>query len=154
MASTFLTGYQPAAYQNSSSGSAEVPLTGGNLADHPIILGEAAWPIASGSSGVQVTEVVTRSFCGVYPNSFTSTVVGLQDLDDVVNAQDGGPVTGGVAWALALDGGAAGSGRVVIGADAGFLGNDDSTWPGRGEFQNGDNAQYALNSLAWLGQLS
>ncbi len=70
------------------------------------------------------------------------------------NFQDRTPVTPGVVWAASLEqADVTGNGRVVIGADAGWLGNTDSDWPGPGQFQNGDNPQYALNTLAWLGRL-
>ncbi len=165
VSTTFLTSYQAAAYQG--PGPTEIPLEGTNLTCHPIILGNPGWPLAHGKKTSAVGSVVTRSFCGVYQNDFTSTIAGLQGLDNVINYQYTRkikirgkedeirpPVSIGVVWAVSLEGfDVTGNGRVVIGADAGWLGNTYSTKPGPGEFQNGDNPQYALNTLAWLGRL-
>lgn len=151
VSSTYWTAYEAAAYSKTSRPT-EVPLTGDNLADHPTIVGNDGWPLAPDSTSVTVTEVVTRSFCGVYPNAFSDPVCNLENLDGVVNTQNNTPVTPGVVWAVALNNSSlTGSGRVIVCADSGWLGNTDSTRPGPGEFQNGDNPQYALNTITWLG---
>lgn len=151
VSSTYWTAYEAAAYSKTSKPT-QVPLTGDNLASHPTIVGNEDWPLAPNSDSVTVSEVVTRSFCGVYPNAFSDPVCNLENLSGVVNTQNDQPVTSGVVWAIALDNSdLTGSGRVIVCADSGWLGNTDSTHPGPGEFQNGDNPQYALNTLTWLG---
>ncbi|MDG1331733.1 MAG: hypothetical protein P8P74_05345 [Crocinitomicaceae bacterium] len=153
--STYWSAYEAAAYSKSSSAeNSAVTLSDSNLSDHPTITGESNWPITEGFRSQLVESIVTRSFCAVYPNSFSETVASLRGLGNVENIQNGEPVTDGVVWNIALSEVApVGRGRVVIGGDAGWLGDTTSTVPGPGEFQNGGNPQYALNSLSWLGQL-
>lgn len=151
VSSTYWSAYEATAYQSKISGSTPVNLSGTNLAAHPTIVGQAGWPLAIGSSSVSVSQVVTRSFCGVYANAFSDPVCNLENLN-VINAQNGDSVTQGVGWAIAMKNSSlTNKGRVVVGADSGWLGDTDSRIPGPGEFQNGDNAQYALNTLSWLG---
>ena len=154
VASTFFTSYEATAYMSRIRG-APVSLTGSNLTDHPIIRGQPNWPLVQGRISAMVETVVTRSFCGVYPNDFSHSIALLRDLDNVENCQTGKPVTSDVVWALSLEGDqVTGNGRVVVCADSGWLGNTESTWPGAGMFQMGDNPQFALNTLSWLGKFS
>jgi hypothetical protein len=150
IASTFFASFEASAYMATTSRT-PVPLTGSNLTDHPIVHGQPEWPLVEGGSSAVIETVVTRSFCGVYPNDFSRSIVLMQNLDNVVNGQTGHPVSAGVEWALSLEGDrVTGDGRVVICADSGWLGNTESTWPGAGTFQLGDNPQFALNTLSWL----
>ncbi len=154
VASTFFTSYEATAYMSTTPG-APVSLTGSNLTDHPIIRGRPDWPLAQEHDSSLVETVVTRSFCGVYPNDFSHSIVLMENLDDVVNCQTRKPVTAGVVWALSLEGEqVTGKGRVVVCADSGWLGNTESTWPGPGMFQMGDNPQFTLNTLSWLGMVA
>ena len=156
IASTFFTSFEAAAYQipNPQHLPTGIPvnLTGSNLGDHPIINGQSGWPIATNSSSVVVSEVVTRSFCGIYPNDFGSTVCGLSGLSTVLNLQNNSAITDGVLWAMAVEGqNVTGSGRVLVMGDSGWLASVNSGSPGPGEYENGDNEQFSLNCLAWLG---
>lgn len=154
ISSTFFTGYQPAAY-SATSANTPVPLEGDNLGAHEIITGNSNWPLYNDNKTSAIKKVVTRSFCGIYPNAFFDKISGLDGLSNVENTQDKLPVTKGVLWALASkEGKLTGYGRVVIGADSGFIANIDSVFPGPGEFSNGDNPQFCLNTLAWLARLS
>lgn len=153
VASTFFTSLEAAAYSIPDTSDA-VPLSGSNLmTDHPIISGEPGWPIYNPGGDSRISTVVTRSFCGVYPNYFSSTIAMLGNLDKVTNHQSGQAVTEGVVWALALDrSDVTVRGRVVICGDSGWLGSEKSQpVPGPGEFETPDNPQFALNTLAWLG---
>ncbi|MBC8754592.1 hypothetical protein H2O64_07895 [Kordia sp. YSTF-M3] len=149
--STFWSAYEAAAYSSTDHVNNEVTLTGANLSDHPTISGKDGWPIVSGGSSTQVDTIVTRSFCAVYTNAFTDTITLLENLDYVENTQSKLPITNGVMWSIGLSNAeSVGSGRVVICGDSGWLGDTDSNWPGPGEYQNGDNAQYMLNTVTWL----
>lgn len=152
VASTFFTSFEAAAYQANSSGVA-ITLSGANLGSGAIITGKDSWPLAPGSTSQTVSSVVTRSFSAIYPSAFAEMVCGLSGLPQVVNQQDQEPITSGVSWCVSIEGGPADQGRVLIGADAGWLGNTTSSSPGIGEYQNGDNQQFSLNALAWLAQL-
>ena len=152
VSSTFWTAYEPAAYDQKPGLPTRVNLNGTNLAGHPTLNGKKGWPVASSSSSVRVSEVVTRSFCGVYPNAFSDPICRLNNLPTVQNSQSELNITTGVVWALSLSQPRlTGEGRVVICGDSGWLGDVNSNVPGPGEFQNGDNPQYALNTLTWLG---
>ena len=153
VATTFFTAYQPAAYALPTL-VPPVLLTGSNLFDHEIITGNDNWPLYGENASTAIGTVVTRSFCGIFPDDFGAPIVGLAVLDKVVNKQNGKPITSGVLWASALDDAKNfGAGRVVIGADCGWLGNTNTNDPGPGQFTEGDNPQYALNTIAWLGRL-
>lgn len=153
VASTFFSSYEAAAYQ-ATTPDTPVCLKGPNLGTQEIIVGNSNWPLYGSNSSSAISQVVTRSFCGIYPNHFGDTIAALAGLDNVVNHQDDAPITPGVLWAIALDGSdVTRSGRVVICADSGWIANTQSTRPGPGEFQNGDNPQFALNTLSWLAQL-
>ena len=130
----------------------EVPLSGDNLEDHPIITGSDSWPALADGGSSRVSSVVTRSFSALYPNSFARAVVNLRGQPDIINTQDLSGVTSGVLFQMAIEGGPAMDGRVVLCGDSGWIGDTDSARPGPGEIQNGDNAQFALNTLAWLGR--
>lgn len=152
VSSTFWTSYEAAAYLRLNAPT-EVILDKSNLSSHEIISGNPSWPILGGKKTNEISEVVTRSFCGIYPNAFADTICTLNNLNGVVNAQNNQPITQGVVWAMALENvDVVGAGRVVIGADSGWLGDTTSMNPGPGEFQNGDNAQFAINVLSWLGK--
>lgn len=149
--STFWSAYEAAAYSSTNSANNEVSLTGSNLSNHPTITGQNGWPIVKGGNSTVVNTVVTRSFCAVYPNQFSQSIGALQGLNYVENTQNKAPITAGVLWSIGLsDQDNVGKGRVVICGDSGWLGNTNSNWPGPGEYQNGDNAQYMLNTVTWL----
>ncbi|WP_298513309.1 hypothetical protein [uncultured Kordia sp.] len=149
--STFWSAYEAAAYSSTDRQDNEVPLTGTNLSNHPTIIGAKGWPIVKGGTTTVVSSIVTRSFCAVYPNAFSTSIAALEGLKYVVNTQSSKPITNGVLWSIGLsDPKSVGKGRVVICGDSGWLGNTDSDWPGPGEYQNGDNAQYMLNTVTWL----
>ncbi len=153
VASTFFSSYEAAAY-SAKTGDTSVPLTGSNLGSQEIISGNNNWPLYGSNTSSKIKTVVTRSFFGIYPNHFGHTIAALAGLDNVINYQDNAPITSGVLWAIALDGDhVTGTGRVVICADSGWIANTQSRHPGPGEFQNGDNPQFALNTLSWLAQL-
>jgi hypothetical protein len=60
------------------------------------------------------------------------------------------------AYAVALDGeadlGPGRTGRVLVVADSGFLGEKESAWPGPGQIEAGDNRAFIRNAAAWLAQ--
>lgn len=152
---TFLTDLQAAAYQSTNRSDMFVTLEGDNLKDHPILGGgPATWPSVTPGGDREVQQVVTRSFCGVYTDPRSTTLVGLDGLDEVKNLQTDKAVGRRVVWAVALDGeNVTGEGRAVICADAGWLADVDSTTIGSGAFQKPSNPQFALNTLSWLAQL-
>jgi hypothetical protein len=53
-------------------------------------------------------------------------------------------------FATAIDRQNESSGRVVIVADSGFIGDDNSGWPGPGLIEEGDNKKFLENILNWL----
>ncbi len=55
-------------------------------------------------------------------------------------------------FAVALDLSAPG-GRVVVTADSGFVGSEGTTFPGAGLIARGDNRQFVINILLWLGKI-
>ena len=150
IASTFFTAFEAAFYRRDDG--SPVVLEGANLNAHRILHGQAGWPVAPGSDSRAVQEVVTQSFCGLHANAFADPLVGLEDLGSITNQQSGLGVSPGVVWAVALD--EVTTGRVVFCADSGWIcdpsGNPDHP---SGLFEEGDNAQLALNTLAWLGRL-
>lgn len=151
--STFWSALEAAAY-SSNTNTSEVDLTEGNLTSHPTIVGQEGWPLADGSNSMLVSKIATRSFCGVYQNAFSENIAGLDNLPNVWNVQSKKPVTQGVQWAIGLSNpNSVGKGRVVICGDSGWIADTTSNYPGPGEFQNGDNAQYTLNTLSWLANI-
>ncbi len=155
ISTTFFTDFQAAFYQSTDPQERFVTLEGNNLKDHPILNGGLpSWPVLQQSGNKEIDKVVTRSFCGVYTNSLATTLVGLDGLAHVENSQTGEGVGDRVVWAVALDDeNVTGRGRVVICADAGWLGDEESTFPGPGAFQKPYNPQFALNTLSWLAKL-
>lgn len=118
-----------------------------------------------------ITTIATRSFCGVYPNSFTNTIAYLTGINKqiasnpnpfVINFQTRELIghSPQAVWAVAIYPRELNSvngkpsptdkGRAVFGSDAGWLGDTTSCKPGKGQFQEYDNPQYFLNTLAWL----
>ena len=155
IATTFFTDFKSAAYQSTDPNEVFVTLEGDNLKDHPILNGgPPSWPSLRPDGNREIHKVVTRSFCGIYANSLSTTLVGLGDLGHVKNTQTGKGVGSKVVWAVALDDeNVTGQGRVVICADAGWLGDVESNIPGPGAFQKPYNPQFALNTLSWLSKL-
>ena len=155
ISTTFFTDFKAAAYQSTDPAERFVTLEGDNLKDHPILNGgPSSWPSLRQNGNREIHKVVTRSFCGVYTNSLSTTLVGLDGLDHVANTQTGEGVGPRVAWAVALEGeNVTGQGRAVICADAGWLGDVESSTPGPGAFQEPYNPQFALNTLSWLAKL-
>jgi len=151
VSTTFYTSFEATAY--TAPQGADVILEQANLPSHRITRGRPGWPALSGSN-TEIKRIATRSFCAVHANSFAQPVALLNDVGPVQNTQNGRPPGRTVAWAVALkDAEATGSGRALFCGDAGWLGNEATNMPGRGQFQVADNAQFAINCLAWLARL-
>ena len=54
------------------------------------------------------------------------------------------------AFAVALESPQTGKGRVVVTADSGFIGNDDTNFPGQGLINKGCNIQFVRQIFQWL----
>lgn len=85
--------------------------------------------------------LVFRNSCRIRCDNTTAKV--LAKLPNVTDGAD--------AFAVALDKPAgASSGRVVIVADSGIIGNDDTKFPGPGLIKRGANQQFIGNVIDWL----
>ncbi|MCB9677638.1 MAG: hypothetical protein H6737_21210 [Alphaproteobacteria bacterium] len=113
------------------------------------LAGREGWPVAGDRTSSRVDRVTCNNCCGIFPSAVARVAVPL-DAPGLRAALVDAPTTPGLAWASTIEGGPAESGRVVLCADSGWLGNTTSRDPGPGLFQLEDNAQLALNAVTWL----
>jgi hypothetical protein len=84
-----------------------------------------------------------KSGCGIPIVSLPNTV---QDYRDGRSTEDR-------YFAVACDRGPTGKpGRIVVTADSGFIGSGETTFPGVGLIEKGDNGQFIINCLLWIGE--
>lgn len=113
------------------------------------LAGQDGWPVVPGRSSTRVEWVTCNNCCGIHPSPVAEIAVPLEAVGLRAALVDA-PTTPGLSWMSTVEGRMAGSGRVVLCADSGWLGNCGSTSPGPGLFQLEDHDQLALNVLSWL----
>jgi hypothetical protein len=119
-------------------------ISGAALVDtHPILRG--ATPTDA------VRSFVTINGCSILPGH-SDPLLWLPN--QMIDHRNGYP-SAGRCYAVALEMEKPGmrgfSGRVVVVADSGFIGNENTTFPGVGLIAHGDNGRFVQNAVHWLG---
>jgi hypothetical protein len=118
-----------------------VEFSGPDLAaSHPIVRGAP--------NGSPVRSVVTNNCCSLRLLAGAPLIRLNRQLVD----QRNGWSVDDRFFAVAVAEGVTQRGRVVIVADSGFIGTAETTFPGIGLIEHGDNGRFAQNCVAWLGR--
>jgi hypothetical protein len=118
-------------------------ISGSSLYDHPIIAGQEGEP--------RISSLVTNNSCSISCGAGKPIAFLPHEMSDRGDQQ---LQPADRMWAHALDGDSFGEdfhGRVVTTADSGFIGDADTTCPGPGLIDRGDNATFVTRVVRWLG---
>jgi hypothetical protein len=110
---------------------------------HPIISGE--------SIDSRVSSIVTNTCCSIH-SEFSEPLALLSP--EMIDKRSGSHPSSLQLFGVALDQAespfSTGRGRVIVLADSGFIGSDNTFRPGPGLIGKGDNMTFILNTIDWL----
>ena len=111
------------------------------LTTHPIIRG--------GVGEEPVRSIVTSNCCSI---SSPDGAPLIRMTSRMIDHRNGFP-SRGRCFAIALESSLqVAGGRVVVVADSGFIGTEETTFPGVGLIEQGDNRRFVHNIVRWLGR--